>query len=76
MEIIKKFAVIALGVVLLSTGFVGVASAQQYPNVTSLIPFSPETKFMSLPGYFRYLNHQATGVWLTFAESARIVAQQ
>ena len=76
MNIIQKLAVIVLGVIVLSAAFVGVASAQQYPNVSNLTPFSPETNFMSLPGYFRYLNHQATGQWLTFAEAARIVAQQ
>ncbi len=76
MKIMRKLAVIVLGVVLLSTAFVGVASAQQNPNVANLIPFSGETKFMSLSGYFRYLNHQVTGQWLTYAEAGRLVAQQ
>ena len=76
MKIMQKLAIIVLGVALLSTAFVGVASAQQYPNVSNLTPFSPETNFMSLPGYLRYLNHQTTGAWLTYAEAARIVAQQ
>lgn len=76
MKIMQKLAIIVLGVALLSTAFVGVASAQQYPRVTNLIPFTAESNFMSLPGYFRYLNHQATGQWLTLAEATRLVAQQ
>ena len=76
MNITQKLAVIVLGVIVLSAAFVGVASAQQYPNVSNLTPFSPETNFMSLAGYFRYLSHQTTGQWLTFAEAERIVAQQ
>ena len=76
MEFMQKLAVIVLGVALLSTAFVGVASAQQYPRVINLSPFTAETSFMSLPGYFRYLNHQATGQWLTLAEATRLVAQQ
>lgn len=76
MQTMQKLAVIVLGIVVLSAAFVGVVSAQQYPNVSNLAPFSPETNFMSLPGYLRYLSHQATGVWLTYAEAARIVAEQ
>jgi len=76
MNIFQKLAVIVLGVLVLSTAFVGVASAQQYPRVINLSPFTAETSFMSLPGYFRYLNHQATGQWLTLAEATRLVAQQ
>lgn len=76
MNIIQKLAVIVLGVIVLSAAFVGVASAQQYPNVAALTPFTAETNFMSLPGYLRYLNHQTTGEWLTFAEATRIVGQQ
>jgi len=76
MKIMQKLALIVLGVALLSMAFVGVASAQQYPRVTNLIPFTAESSFMSLPGYFRYLNHQATGQWLTLAEATRLVAQQ
>ena len=76
MNIVQKLAVIALGVIVLSAAFVGVASAQQYPNVSNLTPFTAETNFMSLPGYLRYVNHQATGEWISVAEATRIVAQQ
>jgi hypothetical protein len=76
MKIMQKLAITVLGVALLSTAFIGVASAQQYPRVINLSPFTAETNFMSLPGYFRYLNHQATDQWLTFAEATRLVAQQ
>jgi hypothetical protein len=58
METMRKLAVVALGVVMLSATLMGVASAQQYPDVTRLTPFTAGTNYMSLPGYFRYLNDQ------------------
>jgi len=47
-----------------------------FPNVAGLKPFSPETNFMSLPGYLRWLVHQASGTWITYAEAKRIVEEQ
>ncbi len=76
MKTTRKLAVIVLGVVMLSAAYVGVASAQQYPNVANLVPFTAQTSFMSLPGYLRYLSHQQTNQWITYAEATRIVAQQ
>jgi hypothetical protein len=76
MKTIQKLAVIVLGVVLLSATFVGMASAQQYPNVSNLTPYSAETNYMSAAGYLRYVNHQQTGQWLTVPEAVRIVQQQ
>lgn len=52
------------------------AFAQQYPNVSTLRPFSPEANFMSLPGYLRWVVFQQTAQWITYAEAARIVKQQ
>jgi len=72
----RKVAALILGVILLSAVFTGVASAQQYPNVSNLRAFSAEANFMSLAGYLRYLTHQQTGQWLTYQEAARVVAQQ
>lgn len=79
----RKVIMLALGVMILSTAFAGVALAQttqtttgQYPNVANLKPFSAEANFMSLPGYLRYLVFQQTGQWLTRAEAVRIVNQQ
>ena len=76
MKIMRKLAVIVLGVALFSAGLAGVASAQQYPNVSTLTPFTAQTNFMSLPGYLRYVSHQQTGQWLTYTEAGRIVHQQ
>jgi hypothetical protein len=45
-------------------------------KVSTLKPFTPEANFMSLPGYLRYLVHQQTGRWVTYAEAARAVGQQ
>ena len=64
----KMLAVIILGVVLLSAGFVGVASARQYEKVAILIQFSAEMNYMSQPGYVRHLNHQRTGQWTPFTQ--------
>lgn len=47
-----------------------------FPNVAGLRPFSPETNFMSMPGYLRWLVHQASGTWITYAEARRIVQEQ
>jgi hypothetical protein len=56
------------------------ASAQtvsgEYPNVANLEPFSPESSFMSLPGYLRLRTFQEQHVWLTYAEATRIVIAQ
>ncbi|HLY24198.1 MAG TPA: hypothetical protein VKT83_17165 [bacterium] len=76
MKIMRKLAVIVLGVALFSAALAGVASAQQYPNVSTLTPFTAQTNFMSLPGYLRYVSHQQTGQWLTYTEAGRIVHQQ
>ncbi|HLW48414.1 MAG TPA: hypothetical protein VKW09_11675 [bacterium] len=76
METIRKLVVIVLGVAVFSAALAGVASAQQYPNVSTLTPFTAHTNYMSLPGYLRYVSHQQTGQWLTFAEAGRIVHQQ
>ncbi|MHB8732669.1 MAG: hypothetical protein ACYDAB_12865 [bacterium] len=72
----RKFAVIVLGVVMLSAALSGIASAQQYPSVSSLTAFSASTNFMSQAGYLRYLMFQQTGQWLTYQEAGRIVQQQ
>ena len=47
----------------------------QIPSVSSLKPFSIEADFMSLAGYLRYLMHQQTGQWMTYAEATRAVKQ-
>jgi hypothetical protein len=46
------------------------------PYVENLKPFSPETEFMSLSGYLRYLVFQQSGLWLSYRESARIIREQ
>jgi hypothetical protein len=51
-------------------------SPGQVPTVSNLKPFSAEADFMSLAGYLRYLMHQATGQWVTYAEATRVVKQQ
>lgn len=52
------------------------ASAAEYPAVADLQKFSAESKFMSLPGYLRWLMFQQDGVWISRAEAARIVKTQ
>ncbi len=50
-------------------------STGQIPSVANLKAFSIEANFMSLPGYLRYLMHQQTGQWMTYAEAQRAVKQ-
>jgi hypothetical protein len=50
-------------------------STGQIPSVSNLKPFSIEANFMSLAGYLRYLMHQQTGQWMTYAEAVRVVKQ-
>ena len=52
------------------------AAAQEYTNVAGLEPWSVETRYMSLPGYLRWMTFQEQGVWLSVAEAKRIVAEQ
>ncbi len=54
----------------------GQAPVAGFPNVGKLKPFSPESNFMSLAGYLRWLVNQASGTWITFAEANRIVEEQ
>jgi hypothetical protein len=72
----RKLIVLALAVVFFGVIVTGMASAQQYPNVANLKPFSAEADFMSLAGYLRYVTHQQTGQWMTLDEAARVVKQQ
>jgi hypothetical protein len=73
---LRKFVVLAVAVGVAWSVFTGLASAQQYPNVGNLKPFSAETNFMSLAGYLRYLVHQQTSQWITPEEANRVVKQQ
>jgi hypothetical protein len=46
------------------------------PFVENLKPFSPETEYMSLSGFLRYLVFQQSGLWLSYREAARIIREQ
>jgi len=52
------------------------AAAQGYPNVASLQPWTPESNYMSLAGYLRWMTFREQKVWLSMAEANRIVAEQ
>ena len=67
---------VTVAVVLFATGFSTVASAQPYPAVANLRPFSAQADYMSQPGYLRYLVYQQSGQWVTYGEATRIVKQQ
>jgi hypothetical protein len=51
-------------------------SAAEYPNVVGTQPFSAAANFMSLPGYLRWQTFREQGLWITYAEAARIVRAQ
>ncbi|MDR7417490.1 MAG: hypothetical protein QN178_01110 [Armatimonadota bacterium] len=46
------------------------------PKVESLKPYSPETRYMSVTGFLRYVVYQQTGTWLTQAEAVRMLQEQ
>ena len=46
------------------------------PRVENLKPFSPETQYMSVIGFLRYVVYQQTGTWLTYAEATRMLQDQ
>ncbi|HET8999058.1 MAG TPA: hypothetical protein VFP86_05380 [bacterium] len=77
-SIVSVVALVAVlsGVALAQTTPPSQPSPGQVPTVSNLKPFSAEADFMSLAGYLRYLMHQATGQWVTYAEATRVVKQQ
>ncbi len=46
------------------------------PRVEKLKPFSPETQYMSVVGFLRYVVYQQTGLWLTHTEAGRMLQEQ
>jgi hypothetical protein len=45
------------------------------PNVTNPHPYTAETRYMSLVGYYRTLVHTQTGVWMTYEAAEHLVKQ-
>ena len=45
-------------------------------RVENLKPFSPETQYMSVVGFLRYVVYQQTGLWLTHTEAGRMLQEQ
>ena len=52
------------------------AGAQNIPNVAGLTPFSPQAKYMSLPGYLRWQYFKMNGTWISLPEAAELVKNQ
>ena len=52
------------------------AAAGAYPDVSGLQPWTPESNYMSLAGYLRWMTFREQGVWLSMAEAKRIVVEQ
>jgi hypothetical protein len=48
----------------------------EYADVSGLNAWSPESNYMSLAGYLRWMTYTEKGVWLSMAEAKRIVAGQ
>ncbi len=46
------------------------------PRVENLKSFTPETQYMSVVGFLRYLVYQQTGTWLTHTEASRMLHDQ
>lgn len=47
-----------------------------HAHPTALKPFSPETRYLSLPAYVRYVVHEQTGRWITHEEAAKMVREK
>ncbi len=77
----RKMILGFLGSCVLSMMFAGMAFAAPpatptpptVVKVVELRPFSGESTYMSLPGYFRYISHLASGQWLTYKDAAEAV---
>ncbi len=77
----RKMILGFVGSCVLSMMFAGVAFAAapatptppNVANVADLRSFSVESAYMSLPGYFRYISHLASGHWLTYKDAAEAV---
>jgi len=52
------------------------ASAQSYPQVADLRPFSPDANYMSLPGLLRWQVFLTQGTWLSPEVAISIVRDQ
>ena len=73
------FLMLLVGVGLALTAISLPARAQtpvEYPDVTTIEPFSAQANFMSLPGYLRWATYRDQEVWLTYTEATRIVLAQ
>ncbi len=46
------------------------------PRVENLKSFTPETQYMSVVGFLRYLVYQQTATWLTHTEASRMLQEQ
>ena len=76
-------ALLVIGVMIASSapaGAQGSASSSprvmaqgEYPDVSSLQPFTQAANFMSLPGYLRWQAFRDQNLWLTYREARRIV---
>ncbi|HEY3997723.1 MAG TPA: hypothetical protein VGO93_02580 [Candidatus Xenobia bacterium] len=67
------FGTLSLGLMLFAAA---PARAADYPNVSTLHPFTADCNYMSRAGYLRYMVFAQDGVWLSRAESVAIVQSQ
>ncbi len=79
MEQLKKNLIIATVILFCAAMLVmGVnsARAEEYPNVSGLKPFTPQTAYLSLVGYLQYLSKNQNGKELTQAEALHVINMQ
>ena len=72
----KKLVIMGLLVGAAVLGFTNPASAQVIPSVRGLTAFTPQTNFMSLPGYLRWQYFVENSTWITYAEASQLVSSQ
>ena len=73
----KRFSLLLIVAMLVTLALSAVpCSAQEYPKVANLTPFSAEAKFMSLAGYMRWLVYLDRNIWISRSEAQAAVNEQ
>ncbi len=72
----KKLVVLAVFASLATLGLSLPSSAQSIPDVHGLNAFTPQTNYMSLPGFVRWQYFAENKTWISRAEATSLVKSQ
>ena len=69
----KLLIVLVLAVVAMIGAFTAPsAQAQDYPDCSTLTPFTQEANFMSIPGWLRWRYLQSSGRWISREQAVQV----